>query len=67
MMQEVVRAGGASSRVADNWVKYKPTANAGKLWRKDLMLALECADELGLDLQGASTAQQLIEKVLVND
>lgn len=67
MMQEVVRAGGASSRVADNWVKYKPTANAGKLWRKDLMLALECAEELGLDLQGASTAQQLIEKVLVND
>jgi 2-hydroxy-3-oxopropionate reductase len=67
MMQEVVRAGGASSRVADNWARYKPTANAGKLWRKDLMLALECADELGLDLQGASTAQQLIEKVLVND
>jgi 3-hydroxyisobutyrate dehydrogenase len=67
MMQEVVRAGGASSRVADNWVKHQPTANAGKLWRKDLMLALECADELGLDLRGASAAQQLLEKVLVND
>jgi 3-hydroxyisobutyrate dehydrogenase-like beta-hydroxyacid dehydrogenase len=67
MMQEVVRAGGASSRVADNWVKHQPTPNAGKLWRKDLMLALECADELGLDLQGASAAQQLLEKVLVND
>jgi len=67
MMQEVIRAGGASSRVADSWIKYKPTTNAGKLWRKDLMLALECADELGLDLRGASTAQQLIEKVLVND
>ena len=66
MMQEVIRAGGASSRVADNWVKHKPTANAGKLWRKDLMLALECADELGLDLRGTKTAQQLIEKVLVN-
>ena len=67
MMQEVVRAGGASSLVADNWVKYKPAASAGKLWRKDLMLALECADELGLDLPGALAAQQLIEKVLVND
>ncbi len=67
MMQEVVRAGGASSRVADNWVKHRPSSSAGKLWRKDLMLALECADELGLDLQGASAAQQLIEKVLVND
>ena len=67
MMQEVVRAGGASSRVADSWVKYKPSASAGKLWRKDLMLALECAGELGLDLQGTVAAQQLIEKVLVND
>jgi 2-hydroxy-3-oxopropionate reductase len=67
MMQEVIRTGGASSRVADNWVKYKPSQSAGKLWRKDLMLALECAEELGLDLQGASIAQQLIEKVLVND
>jgi 2-hydroxy-3-oxopropionate reductase len=67
MMQEAVRAGGASSRVADHWVKHQPTANAGKLWRKDLTLALECAQELGLDLQGASAAQHLIEKVLVND
>jgi 3-hydroxyisobutyrate dehydrogenase-like beta-hydroxyacid dehydrogenase len=63
----VVRAGGASSRIADNWVKHKPSANAGMLWRKDLMLALECAEDLGLNLQGASAAQQLIEKVLVND
>jgi len=67
MMQEVIRAGGASSRVADNWVKYQPTASAAKLWRKDLMLALECAEELGLDLHGASAAQQLIEKVLVRE
>ena len=66
-MQEVIRAGGASSRVADNWLRHKPTPNAGKLWRKDLMLALECADELGLELPGASSAQQLIEKVLVNE
>ena len=67
VMQEVVRAGGASSRVADHWVKHKPSANAGMLWRKDLMLALECADELGLNLAGTSAAQHLIEKVLVND
>lgn len=67
MMQEVIRAGGASSRIADSWVKYRPAVSAGKLWRKDLMLALECADELGLDLLAASAAQHLIEKVLVND
>ena len=67
MMQEVVRAGGASSRVADNWMEHRPAVSAGKLWRKDLMLALECADELGLDLPTAMAAQHLIEKVLVND
>ncbi len=66
-MQEVVRAGGASSRVADHWANHKPSASAGKLWRKDLTLALECAAELGLDLQSASLAQQMIEKVLLND
>jgi 3-hydroxyisobutyrate dehydrogenase-like beta-hydroxyacid dehydrogenase len=67
MMQEVIRAGGASSRIADNWIRHKPSANASRLWRKDLMLALECAEELGLDLQGASAAQHLIEKVLLDN
>src|SRR6266403_5366952 len=61
MMQEVVRAGGAQSRVADNWLKNKPTPNASRLWYKDLMLALEVADELGLALPATSMAQKLIE------
>ncbi len=67
MMQDIVRAGGASSRIADNWVKHRPAVSAGKLWRKDLILALECAEELGLNLPMALAAQHLIEKVLVND
>jgi len=61
MMQEVVRAGGAQSRVADNWIKNKPTPNASRLWYKDLMLALEFANELGLALPATSMAQELIE------
>jgi 3-hydroxyisobutyrate dehydrogenase-like beta-hydroxyacid dehydrogenase len=61
MMQEVVRAGGAQSRVADNWIKNQPTPNARKLWYKDLMLALEVADELGLALRATAIAQELIE------
>jgi len=67
MVQEVVRAGGAQSRIADNWIKYKPTPNASKLWYKDLMLALEFAGELGLALPATATAQQLIEKLLTNE
>ena len=66
MVQEVVRAGGAQSRIADNWVKYKPTPNAGRLWCKDLMLALELANELGLSLPATSMAQELIEKLLAD-
>ena len=61
MMQEVVRAGGAQSRVADNWTKNKPTPNASRLWYKDLMLALEFADELGIALPATQMAQELIE------
>jgi len=61
MMQEVVRASGAQSRVADNWVKYPPTPNASRLLYKDLMLALEFADELGLALPATAMAQELIE------
>jgi 3-hydroxyisobutyrate dehydrogenase-like beta-hydroxyacid dehydrogenase len=60
MMQEVVRAGGAQSQVADNWIKSQPTPNASRLWYKDLMLALEFADELGLALPATQMAQELI-------
>ncbi|MDO8432161.1 MAG: NAD(P)-dependent oxidoreductase [Candidatus Binatus sp.] len=62
-VQEVVRAGGAQSRIADNWVKHAPAANAIKLWRKDLELALECADELGLELPVTSLVRQVFERV----
>jgi 3-hydroxyisobutyrate dehydrogenase-like beta-hydroxyacid dehydrogenase len=65
LMQDVVRSGGASSRIADNWVKYPPTPQAGTLWYKDLTLALEYANELGIALPGAALMQQMIEGLLV--
>ncbi|MGH8012304.1 MAG: NAD(P)-dependent oxidoreductase [Candidatus Binataceae bacterium] len=64
MLQEIVRAGGAQSRIADNWVRHRPPALTGRLFFKDLALALECAHELGLALPGAAMTQQLIEKLL---
>ena len=67
LMQEAVRAGGASSRIADHWVKYRPTPQAGALWYKDLALALEYAHELGVMLPGAALTQQLIEKLLARE
>jgi len=59
-----VRAGGASSRIADHWVKYRPTPQAGAPWYKDLALALEYAHELGAILPGAAVTQQMLEKLL---
>ena len=66
IMQEVVRAGGASSRIADNWVRHRPTPEAGALWYKDLVLALEYAHEIGLALPGAAITRQMIETMLAN-
>jgi 2-hydroxy-3-oxopropionate reductase len=63
-LQDVVRAGGAQSRVADNWVRHAPTKNSLKLWHKDLKLALECADDLGLKLPVTRLVRQLFEESL---
>lgn len=66
IMQDVVRAGGASSRIADHWVRHRPSSEAGSLWYKDLALALEYAHEVGIALPGSALTQQLIEKMLSN-
>ncbi|HJU28956.1 MAG TPA: NAD(P)-dependent oxidoreductase [Candidatus Binataceae bacterium] len=67
IMQDVVRAGGASSRIADSWVRHRPSPEAGSLWYKDLALALEYAHEAGVVLPGAALTQQMIEKMFAND
>ena len=71
-MQEVVHAGAAQSRVADNWTqqrKLKDTYTSGpqglmQLMYKDLRLALELGHDLDLTLPGAALAQQLLDKTL---
>lgn len=71
-MQEVVHAGAAQSRVADNWTqqrKMKDTYTTGpqgllRLMHKDLRLALELGHDLGLSLPGAALTQQLLDRTL---
>jgi 3-hydroxyisobutyrate dehydrogenase-like beta-hydroxyacid dehydrogenase len=65
IVQEVVRAGGAQSRVADSCIKNKPTST--RLWYKDLMPALEFAGELGVSLPATVMAQELIENLLADE
>lgn len=71
-LQEVVHAGAAQSRVADNWLqqrRLRDTYTTGpqglmQLIYKDLRLALELGHDLGLSLPGAALTQQLIARVL---
>ena len=71
-MEQVVHAGAAQSRVADNWQlqrKLKDSYTTGpqgllQLMHKDLRLALELGHDLDLSLPGAALTQQLMDRVL---
>jgi len=63
-MEAVLRASAGQSRAADHWTTRKPTAHGGRLLRKDLTLALDCALELGLDLAGTKLLHERIEQIL---
>jgi 3-hydroxyisobutyrate dehydrogenase-like beta-hydroxyacid dehydrogenase len=66
-MQAVLRASAGQSRTADNWTTRRPSAHAGRVLRKDLRLALDCAGELGLTLPGAELLYQSIERILAEE
>lgn len=74
-MQEVVHAGAAQSRIADNWLqqrRLKETYTTGpqgllQLIHKDLRLALELGHDVGVGLPGAALVQQLMDRVLEID
>jgi 3-hydroxyisobutyrate dehydrogenase-like beta-hydroxyacid dehydrogenase len=70
-MEQVVHAGAAQSRIADNWTQQRTlkdsytTGPQGllQLIHKDLRLALELGHDLDLSLPGAALAQQLMDRV----
>jgi len=72
VMEQVVHAGAAQSRVADNWSqqqKLKDNYTTGpqgllQLMHKDLRLALELGHDLHITLPGAALTQQLLDRVL---
>lgn len=61
---EVIHAGAAQSRIADRWAQSRPSPSTGALFEKDLMLALELARELGLELSAAILSRGLVGKML---
>ena len=74
-MEQVVHAGAAQSRVADNWSQQQQlkdnytTGPQGllQLMYKDLRLAIELGHDLHLPLPGAALAQQMLERILEID
>jgi len=61
---EAVHAGAAQSRIADRWLGSRPVVQAGALFDKDLALALELADEQGLELKGAAFVRERLREIL---
>ena len=64
IMERVIGAGGAQSRVAERWFRLKLGAHARKIFYKDLKLCLDLAHELNVSIPGAALAQQLLEKIV---
>jgi 3-hydroxyisobutyrate dehydrogenase len=64
ILERVVGAGGAQSRVAERWFKLKLGAHARRIFYKDLKLCLDFAHELNVTVPGAAIAQQLLEKIV---
>jgi len=63
ILEEVVHAGGAQSRIADHWSQVS-LRSAIPLFYKDLKICLKFAHELGLSIPGAALAQQLLEQIV---
>lgn len=64
VLEQVIHAGSAQSRVADRWFKRKPGSHAQGLFYKDLRLCLKYAHELKLSVPGAALAQQMLDKIV---
>jgi 3-hydroxyisobutyrate dehydrogenase-like beta-hydroxyacid dehydrogenase len=64
VLTQVVREGGAQSRMADNWFTLKLRPHAVSVFDKDLDLCLQMAGELGMAAPGAELAKRKIEEII---
>jgi len=54
----------AQSLIADNWVDFRPGSHGAVVFGKDLTIALEAAEELGLAMPGAALVRELIPRLM---
>lgn len=64
ILERVMNAGSAQSRIGDRWSKRRLHAQAREVFYKDLRLCLKYAHDLKLPLPGAALAQQLLDKIV---
>ncbi|HTW89190.1 MAG TPA: NAD(P)-dependent oxidoreductase [Candidatus Binataceae bacterium] len=64
VLQDAIRTCRAQSLIADNWADYRPGSHGALVFHKDLTIALEVADELGLAMPGAALVRELIPRLM---
>ncbi len=64
VLQGAIRTCRAQSLIADNWADYRPGSHGAVVFHKDLTIALEAADELGLSMPGAALVRDLIPRLM---
>jgi 3-hydroxyisobutyrate dehydrogenase-like beta-hydroxyacid dehydrogenase len=67
ILTNVIREGGAQSRIAEWWAKRVIRSSSRRVFYKDLQLVLEFGHELGLSLPGAALAQQMLDAMIPAD
>jgi 3-hydroxyisobutyrate dehydrogenase-like beta-hydroxyacid dehydrogenase len=63
-LQDAIHTCRAQSLVADNWVDFRPGSHGATVFSKDLTIALEAAEELGLSMPGAALVRELIPRLM---
>ena len=63
-LEKAIRTCRAQSLVADRWTEFKPGSHGAVVFQKDLAIALEAADELGLSMPGAALVRSLIPRLM---
>ncbi len=64
VLQDAIRTCRAQSRVADHWTEFQPGSHDAAVFHKDLTIALEAAEELGLSMPGAALVRELIPRLM---
>jgi len=63
-LEKAIRTCRAQSLIADHWTDFKPGSHGAIVFQKDLTIALEAAEELGLSMPGAVLIRELIPRLM---